>query len=185
MVAPRSVSSGDPLDDALVRVADGVFVRETDEEKDLLGTDVPRARAADGVSDACARAIDRCALKRECVRARATANASTRDEECGAGKDREEGQRKMDPLGTVVLHERMRARSSRERRDGDDACVLESSVSGSASASSMELADDDAIIPFPPVGKVFSRLVDAVDERADEVVIHTVRGRRNLRWVGV
>lgn len=182
MVAPRSVSSGDPLDDALARVADGVFVRETDEEKDLLGTDVPRARAADGGAraiDACARAIGRCALERKCVRAR----ASTRDEECGGGKDREEGQRKMDPLGAVVLHERMRARSSRERRDGDDACVVESSVSGSA--SSMELADDDAIIPFPPVGKVFSRLVDAVDERADEVVIHAVRRRRNLRWVGV
>lgn len=89
------------------------------------------------------------------------------------------------PLGAVVLHERMRARSSRERRDGDVDCILESSVSVSASASLMELADDGAVIPFPPVGKVFSRLVDAVDERADEVVIHAVRRRRNLRWVGV
>ena len=44
MVAPRSVSSGDSLDDAFARVAGGVFVREAD-EKDLSGTDVPRAHS--------------------------------------------------------------------------------------------------------------------------------------------
>ena len=118
------------------------------------------------------------ARERRRTRRRATRNV-------GAGKDREEGQRKIHPVGAVVLHERMRARSSRERRDGDVDCVLESSVMGSAAAALMELADDGAVIPFPPVGKVFSRLVDAVDERADEVVIHAVRRRRNLRWVGV
>ena len=99
MVAPRSVSSGDPLDDALARVADGVFVRETDEEKDLLGTDVPRARAAVGANDARARAIDRCALERECARARATANASTRDEECGGWEGPRRRTKKNTPCG--------------------------------------------------------------------------------------
>jgi len=86
MVAPRSVSSGDSLDDAFARVAGGVFVREAD-EKDLSGTDVPRARARVGARDARARAIDRCALERGFVCGRATANASARDENCGDGKD--------------------------------------------------------------------------------------------------
>jgi hypothetical protein len=107
MVAPRSVSSGDSLDDAFARVAGGVFVREAD-EKDLSGTDVPRARARVGARDARARAIDRCALERGFVCGRATANASARDENWGWER-KMRPERDRDPLRAVVLRERMRA----------------------------------------------------------------------------